>query len=207
MGALMEPSAMPSQTLLALIGLAIATLFTPGPNNAMLAASGASFGLRRTVPHALGVALGFPAMLLIVGLSLGGLFQQSPLLRETLRWGGAALLLWIAWKVAFSAGTETKDTTARPMTFLGASAFQWINPKGWSMAIAATSQFITPDDPARTALIVAAIFALFGLGSSLTWVGIGQAISRWLTTPSRHRVFNLTMSALIVLSTAELLRH
>lgn len=198
---------MPSQTLIALIGLAIATLFTPGPNNAMLAASGAAFGFRRTMPHALGVTIGFPAMLLIVGLTLGGLFQQSAVLRETLRWGGAALLVWIAWKVANAGAAEAKSAEARPMTFLGAGAFQWINPKGWSMAIAATSQFITPDDPVRTALIVAAAFTLLGLGSSMTWVGLGQAFARWLTTPSRLRIFNLTMAALIVLSTVQLLRH
>lgn len=198
---------MPSQTIIALIGLAAATLFTPGPNNAMLAASGAQFGFRRSVPHALGVSLGFPAMVLIVGLALGGLFQASAILRETLRWGGAGLLLWIAWKVAFSAGTETKSADARPMTFVGAGAFQWINPKGWSMAIAATSQFITPEAPLHTALIVVAVFTVLGLLSSAAWVGLGQVISGWLTTEGRRRTFNLTMAALIVLSTIELLRH
>jgi threonine/homoserine/homoserine lactone efflux protein len=198
---------MSSQTIVALIGLAIATLFTPGPNNAMLAASGAHFGFRRTVPHALGVSLGFPAMMLIVGLVLGGLFQTSAVLRETLRWGGAVLLMWIAWKVAFSAGSETKSADARPMTFLGASAFQWVNPKGWSMAIAATSQFITPEAPLKTGLIVVAVFAFFGLFSSSVWVGLGQVIAGWLTTDGRQRVFNLTMAALIVLSTVALLRH
>lgn len=198
---------MTSQTLLALIGLAIATLFTPGPNNAMLATSGAHFGFRRTIPHALGVAIGFPAMLLIVGLFLGQLFQSSALLREGLRWGGALLLLWIAYKVAFSAETEAKSADARPMTFIGASAFQWINPKGWSMAIAATSLFIDPASPLHTALIVAAVFALFGLMSSATWVGLGQVISRWLTTEARRRIFNVTMAVLIVLSTIQMLWH
>ncbi len=198
---------MTSQTLLALIGLAIATLFTPGPNNAMLATSGAHFGFRRTIPHALGVAIGFPAMVLIVGLLLGQLFQSSVLLREGLRWGGAVLLLWIAYKVAFSGGTETKSADARPMTFIGASAFQWINPKGWSMAIAATSLFIDPASPLHTALIVAAVFTLIGLMSSATWVGLGQVISRWLTTEARRRIFNVTMAALIVLSTIQMLWH
>ena len=198
---------MTSQTLLALIGLAIATLFTPGPNNAMLATSGAHFGFRRTIPHALGVAIGFPVMLLIVGLLLGQLFQSSAVLRETLRWGGAVLLLWIAYKVAFSGGTETKSADARPMTFIGASAFQWINPKGWSMAIAATSLFIDPASPLHTALIVAAVFTLIGLMSSATWVGLGQVISRWLTTEARRRIFNVTMAALIVLSTIQMLWH
>jgi threonine/homoserine/homoserine lactone efflux protein len=197
---------MPPETFLALIGLAIATLFTPGPNNAMLAASGAAFGFRRSLPHLTGVAFGFPAMLLVVGLVLGGLFQTSALLREGLRWGGAALLLWIAFKIATSAGTETKSA-ARPMTFLAAVAFQWINPKAWSMAIAATSQFIRPEDPGRLALIVAATFTLLGLGSASTWVGLGQAISGWLTTARRLRAFNLTMAGLILLSTVEILSH
>ncbi|HQY42782.1 MAG TPA: LysE family translocator [Paracoccaceae bacterium] len=196
-----------AQTLPALVALAIATLFTPGPNNAMLAASGARFGFRQSVPHALGVALGFPLMLLIVGLVLGELFRTSVLLRETLRWGGAALLFWIAWKVATSGEAHAKQAGERPMTFLGATAFQWINPKGWSMAIAATAQFILPHDPMRTALMVAVIFAIFGLLSSATWVGLGQAISGWLTTAARRRAFNLTMAALIVVSTIELLRH
>lgn len=198
---------MTSETFLALIGLAIATLFTPGPNNAMLATSGATFGFRRTIPHALGVCVGFPLMVLIVGLFLGQLFQASTLLREFMRWGGAALLLWIAWKIANSAGPETKTGVSRPMTFVGACAFQWINPKGWSMAIAATSQFIVADDPLRTALIVTATFLILGLASSSTWIGLGQAISGWLTTTARHRAFNLTMAALIVLATVELVRH
>lgn len=196
-----------TQTLPALVALAIATLFTPGPNNAMLAASGARFGFRPTLPHMLGVALGFPVMVLIVGLALGELFRSSALLRETLRWGGAALLFWIAWKVATAGEAHAKQAGDRPMTFLGASAFQWINPKGWSMAIAATAQFILPHDPMRTAITVALVFACFGLLSSATWVGLGQAISGWLTTPGRRRAFNLTMAVLIVASTIELLRR
>ena len=198
---------MSHQTFLALIALAIATLFTPGPNNAMLAASGAHFGFRRTIPHGLGVATGFPLMLLIVGLVLGEIFQASALLRETLRWGGAAILMWMALKIAVSAGPETKSDEARPMSYLGAVGCQWINPKAWSMAIAATSQFITPEDPWRRAAIVTLTFLMLGLGSSSTWIAAGQAISRWLTTPVRQRAFNIVMAAMIVWSTWALLRH
>lgn len=198
---------MSPETFSALIALAVATLFTPGPNNAMLAASGARFGFRSTAPHMLGVSVGFPVMVLVVGLMLGELFQASALLREGLRWGGAALLLWIAWKTAVASGSAEKTAGGNPMTFIGASAFQWINPKGWSMAVAATSQFITPENPYRTAVIVAATFLTFGLASSATWVGLGQAIARWLTTPERHRLFNLTMATLIVLSVVAVIRH
>ncbi len=198
---------MPIDSLPALIALAVATLFTPGPNNAMLAASGANFGFRRTVPHLLGVATGFPLMLLIVGLLLGGLFQTSAVLREILRWGGAALLLWIAWKVASSGGIGSKKASGRPMTFVEAVGFQWVNPKAWSMAVAATSQFILPAAPVTTAAIVTAAFLTLGLGSATTWTYAGQAIGRWLTTARRLRAFNLVMAALIVLSIVEIVRH
>lgn len=198
---------MPLETFPALLALAIATLFTPGPNNAMLAASGASFGFRRTIPHLLGVAFGFPLMLLIVGLILGGLFQTSTILRETLRWGGAAILLWIAYKIAFSGGIGSKTGNARPMRFIEAVGFQWINPKAWSMAVAATSQFIQPSAPLVTASIVAATFLTLGVSSAATWTGAGQAISGWLTTARRLRVFNLVMAGLIVLSVIEIVRH
>lgn len=194
-------------TFFALIFLAVATLFTPGPNNAMLAASGANFGFRQTVPHLLGVALGFPLMLFTVGLVLGGLFQTSALLREALRWGGAALLLYIAWKIANSGGIGSRQEGARPMRFLQAVGFQWINPKAWSMAVAATSQFILPAAPILTAIIVANVFLALGLSSAVTWTYAGQAIARWLTTAKRLKIFNLVMAGLILLSLVEIVRH
>ncbi len=198
---------MPAELIPALIALAIATLFTPGPNNAMLAASGARFGFWPTAPHFLGVATGFPLMMLCVGLALGGLFQTSALLRETLRWGGAALLLYIAWKIARTGSIGSASGSPHPMRYLSAVAFQWVNPKAWSMAVAATSQFILPTAPFTTAGIVTATFLGLGVISSMTWTYAGQAISRWLTTPARLRAFNLVMAGLIVLSVVALMRH
>lgn len=193
------------EMLPALVALAVATLFTPGPNNAMLAASGANYGFSRTLPHLLGVSIGFPVMLLCVGLLLGGLFQTSAIFRETLRWGGALILFWIAWKVATSAGTGSKAGGGRPFNFVQAAGFQWINPKAWAMAIAATSQFISEAAPFATAAVTAGTFLALGLVSSSTWTLAGQALTRWLTTPARLRAFNLTMAALIVASTVQML--
>jgi threonine/homoserine/homoserine lactone efflux protein len=198
---------MSAESLAALVALAVATLFTPGPNNAMLAASGASFGFRRTVPHLLGVAIGFSGMLLVVGLFLGQVFQASPVLREGLRWGGAAILLWMAWKIGTSGSVSRKTGEARPMTFAGAAAFQWINPKAWPMAIAATAQFVHPSEPLATATFVTAVFLALGFVSSATWVMAGQAIARWLTSEARLRAFNVAMALLIALSVLELVRH
>ncbi|MEZ5733527.1 MAG: LysE family translocator [Paracoccaceae bacterium] len=197
----------PFDTFPALVALAVATLFTPGPNNAMLATSGANFGFRRTLPHLFGVATGFPVMLLAVGLVLGGLFQTSAALRETLRWGGAILLLWLAWKIANSGGIGSKSATARPMRYFEAVGFQWINPKAWSMAVAATSQFILPSAPLPSATVVTVVFLCLGLLSAATWTYGGQTIARWLTTAKRLKAFNLVMAALIVLSVVEILRH
>ncbi|MHC0052060.1 LysE family translocator [Actibacterium sp. D379-3] len=188
---------MPLDTFLALVTLAVTAAWTPGPNNALVANSAVHFGFRRTVPHILGIALGFALMMFLVGYFLGQVFASSPLLRETLRWGGAALLLWIAWKVANSGGIGTVSGEVRPFTFVEAAGFQWINPKGWSMAIAVTSQFISGDAPLVSALIVAGVFVLVGLGSASSWAIAGQAITRWINTEGRMRWFNYAMGALI----------
>lgn len=185
------------EALTTLVLIAMASAWTPGPNNAMVAASGVNFGLRRSMPHVLGIALGFPVMIFIVGLFLGELFQQSALLREGLRWGGAALLLWVAWQIARSGGLGRSEGRARPFTFAEAAAFQWINPKAWVMAIAISAQFVRVDAPYVTAMIVALVFVGAGITSAFGWAAMGQAMRRWLSTPARMRAFNGVMAATI----------
>lgn len=188
---------MPLDTFLALVTLTVTAAWTPGPNNALVANSAVQFGMRRTVPHILGIALGFAVMVFLVGFFLGQIFANSPALREALRWAGAALLLWIAWKVARSGGIGSVSGRPRPFTFIEAAGFQWINPKGWSFAIALTTQFITGEHPVASALIVACVVTIGGLGSATSWAAAGQAITRWITTEGRQRWFNIAMGALI----------
>ena len=188
---------MPLDSLLTLFVLAVTSAFTPGPNNALVANSGAQFGIRRSVPHILGIGLGFPLMIFIVGFFLAGIFRQSELLRETLRWGGALILLWVAWKVAVSGGIGSVSGKPRPFTFVEAAAFQWINPKAWTMAVAITSQFVSGAAPLVSALIVAGVFICVVLTSASSWAIAGSAITRWLTTEGRMRWFNRAMGALI----------
>lgn len=192
-------------TFLSLLGLALAASGTPGPNNALLASSGANFGLRRTLPHMTGVALGFPIMIFIVGLFLGQLFQSSVVLRETLRWGGAAVMLWLAWKIATAGGISGSKGRPRPFTFVEAAAFQWINPKGWTMAVAITAQFISPARPVMTATVVALVFVVVSVLSTFTWAAAGRAMAGWLTTAGRLRWFNGSMAALMAASVLLLL--
>ena len=201
----MTPAAPEAASLAALVTLAVATTFTPGPNNAMLSASGATFGLRRTIPHAQGVTWGFPLMVFAVALGLGEAFRESAVLRETLRWGGAALMLWLAWRIATAEPPGRGKGRSRPLSFVEAAGFQWINPKAWMMSLAVTSQFVDGSDSLRDAAVAAAVFAGVGFFSSHGWAAFGAALGRWLGEGMRLRVFNAAMGAMIVAGVAALL--
>ncbi|MDF2231359.1 LysE family translocator [Albimonas sp. CAU 1670] len=197
------------ENLAALAALAFAASFTPGPNNALLSASGARFGLRATLPHARGVALGFPLMVFCVALGLGQAFQQSEILREVLRWGGAALMAWLAWKIASArpapAQVSAEPDGRRPWSFLQAAAFQWVNPKAWVMAVGIAAPFVEGASPVRHALVAAGVFALSGLLSTHAWAAFGAVMGRFLGQGLRLRLFNLAMAGLILLGVAALL--
>ena len=188
---------MDADLLLALAGFAVATLFSPGPNNLMLMASGANYGLRRTLPHLLGVAIGFPMLALAVGLGLGALFEAWPPARVALEAVSVAFLLWLAWKVATAAPPGERSAAGRPLTFLQAASFQWVNPKAWAMALGAMSLYAATGGWVRVAL-VAGVFATLGMGSALTWTLIGTRIRRLLTGPRRLRAFNWTMALMLL---------
>ena len=190
---------MTPDSILAVAALLVASTWTPGPNNAMLASSGATFGYRRTVPHAMGVALGFPAMLFVVALGLGEIFKHSVLLQEIMRYGGAALLLWVAWRIATAKAPGSPGSRSKPFTFLQACAFQWVNPKAWAMCIGVVGQFITGENVVLEAATATFVAALSGLTSANGWALFGSALQRWLNTPGRLKAFNLTMAAMVVL--------
>ena len=188
---------------LALLVFAFVASVTPGPNNLMLLASGVSFGLRRTLPHLLGVGLGFAVMVALVGLGLGRVVAAWPPVYTAMKVAGVAYLLWLAWKLAGAGAVRMEDGEARqgrPMTFLGAAAFQWVNPKGWVMAVTATATYSVPDRFTASALLVALVFGLVGLPASGSWAVFGVWLRRWLAEPRVVRVFNVTMAVLLVLS-------
>ena len=187
-------------TIVSLFGLAMVAGWTPGPNNALVATSGAQFGFRRTFPHVAGIGIGFPFMVFCVSLGLGALFQQSALLRETLRVIGIVVLLWFAWKVATAGKPSGQGGRGRPFTFLESASFQWINPKGWIMAISISSQFADPMRPLLSSLIIASVFVIVGFSSASGWTLFGTAMQRWLTTDMRAYIFNWVMAAMLLLS-------
>lgn len=194
------------ETLPALALFAFVTSVTPGPNNLMLMASGANFGFRRTVPHMLGVSLGFVLMAFLVGLGLAGLFQAYPLAQTALEVVSVVYMLWLAWKIAHSAAPKDRQAGGTPMTFLQAAAFQWVNPKAWAMATYAVTLY-APDRSLWAVALVAVIFGAINLPSVSLWTLIGQQLRRVLTDARRLTLFNWTMAGLLVLSLAPVLWH
>ena len=191
---------MPLDTFLALVLFAFTTSITPGPNNMMLLASGVNFGFRRTIPHMLGIGVGFLSLLLAVGLGLGALLHMIPALYTALKFAGGAYLVWIAWKIATSRSLGEGKSGTKPMSFLGAATFQWVNPKAWVMAVTAMATYTNPQLYMLSVLLVGFAFAVVNLPSVSTWAGFGSALREWLSDPVRLKWFNITMAVLLILS-------
>lgn len=183
----------------ALVLFAFATSITPGPNNLMLMASGANFGFRRSLPHMLGIGFGFTVLLLLVGAGLVNLFDAYPISYDVLRVLSLGYILWLAWKTATAAGLQKRDASSRPFTFLQAALFQWINPKGWAMALTAMTAY-APDRSLWAVFLVACIFGAINVPAVSTWALLGQQMARFLTSHSRLVAFNGLMAILLIAS-------
>jgi threonine/homoserine/homoserine lactone efflux protein len=186
--------------LLALATFCFVSSITPGPNNMMLLASGANFGFRRTLPHLLGVSLGFGAMVMAVGFGVGGIFTAVPTLYDVLRVAACAYMLWLAWRIATARSMSDGGAASQPMSFLQAVAFQWVNPKAWAMALGATTAFVAPGEFVAGVLIVSGVFTAINMPCVASWAGFGMVLRRFLNRPWALRAFNVTMAALLVAS-------
>ncbi len=184
----------------AFVVFALATLFTPGPNNIMLMASGLNFGLNRTLAHGFGVPLGFGFMVLVIGFGLGAVFAAYPIAYQVLKYVGAAYLLYLAWRIATATGVHGGAAAGRPFTFLQAAAFQWVNAKAWVMAIGAVTAYAGIAAFPLNTIVIAAIFTVLGVASSFTWVFFGTGLKRVVNDPRAVRIFNLAMAALLAAS-------
>jgi threonine/homoserine/homoserine lactone efflux protein len=193
-------TSMTPDLLAALALFCFAASITPGPNNAMLLASGANFGLKRTLPHMAGVVLGFAFLILVVGLGLGALFAAYPAAHTALKVLGGAYLLWLAFKIARAKGVGPGAASGRPMSFLQAAAFQWVNPKAYVMAIGAVATYIPRDGSLGDLLLLTLVFGVVNLPCVSVWMVTGVGLRRVLERPGALRAFNLTMAALLVAS-------
>lgn len=196
------------ELLAAFVLFAFVSSITPGPNNMMLLASGVNFGFRRSFPHALGVALGFGLMVAAVGLGLGAVFTALPWAYTVLRYAGAAYLLYLAYRIATlgPVGEGGAGSQRQPMTFLGAAAFQWVNPKAWVMALGAITTYTPAEGYIANVFVVALLFTLVNLPSVCVWVGCGTALRRLLQERRWVLLFNGLMAALLVASLYPMLK-
>jgi len=185
--------------LLALALFAFGTSITPGPNNLMLLASGANFGFWRTLPHMLGVGMGFIALIVSIGVGLHNFLTLYPIAHYLLRIASICYLVYLAWKIGTSAPAQNPNASPKPLTFFQAAAFQWINPKGWAMAMTAIAVY-APDTSFAMIVLVALIFGAINVPSVSAWALLGQHIARFLQKPAHLRGFNLGMAALILAS-------
>ena len=190
------------QTLLALATFVFASSVTPGPNNLMLMASGTNFGFVRTGPHMLGVALGFTVMVLLVALGLGEVFAALPEAMLLLKVASTAYLLYLAWRIAMAPPPrlDEAESAGQPLTFLQAAAFQWVNPKGWTMALTAAAVFVPAGDRLMGAMILTLVVALVGSPSVVIWAAAGVQLRRLLHRPRAYRAFNVGAAVLLVAS-------
>ena len=187
----------------AFLPFAISMSFTPGPNNIMVANSGAQFGFARTLPVGAGVVLGFALLTTVVGLGMVQVVRVAPGLFAIMKFASIVYLLFLAWNIATAEGVKAGAPPARPISFLQAAAFQWINPKGWIMALGAVTTYTSlGSDMIVQVLAIVVLFIAVGTVSTSTWTLFGQLIKRFLTTRRKRIAFNLTMAALLVASVA-----
>jgi threonine/homoserine/homoserine lactone efflux protein len=174
---------------------------TPGPNNILVASSGVNFGFRATIPHILGITVGYPLMLFIVGIGLAKIFIAVPLIHTILKYISIAYLLYLAYRITLASAMGEARSQPRPMTFLQAAAFQWVNGKAWVIALGAVTTYTMVNQTLPLQIIaLTAISFVITLGSVSCWTFFGAFMRRYLHTVRRRRHFNYTMAALLVLS-------
>ena len=190
----------------ALILFTIATSITPGPNNVMIMTSGVNHGFRKSIPHLAGIDLGFPMMLIVIGLGASQIFAIYPSIFLWLKIIGVIYLCYLAFKIASSPVQSFARSRSKPFTFLQAALFQWVNPKAWVMCIGAVVTYSTSQQAyLPQVLAIALIFFMFGTPCTIAWLGFGSSLKQILSKPRHLRIFNMSMALLLVLSLSPVL--
>lgn len=185
------------QMLLALVGFSFVSSVTPGPNNVLLWASGATFGPRAALPHVLGTALGIGLMALVVSAGIGALFTAVPAIAFAMKVGASAYLLYLAYQVAGARALE-RGELSRPLGLVQAAAFQAINPKAWIFALGAVSAFRPAGySVVLGSVLVALTMTVVVVPTAALWAGAGGALSRLMTGARTGRAVSLVLALLL----------
>jgi len=188
-----------------LLILCIVQSGTPGPNNIMLTASGKNFGYIKSIPHMLGVVLGFLSLIIVFGLGLTVIFSKYPIIQFVLRIVGSIYLLYLSYRIYSSVNTEDLSKS-KPITFMESSLFQYVNPKGVMMAITTISiytdhinfKFISSFNEGMIYILIA--FTISNIIAVTTWTSVGVFIGQFIKSARGIRVFNALMAFLLVLT-------
>jgi threonine/homoserine/homoserine lactone efflux protein len=189
---------MTPEQAVAFLLFAVVAAGTPGPSNLLLTATGGSVGVLRGLPCLFGITIGMGVMMFVVAFGLGSVVLANPTVLRALHWTGAAFLLWLAWKVA-SAGRTDAAARRKPTGFIGAAAFQWINPKSWLVCASAAGAYLNTESGTALAQATAfgALFVLASLPCCFVWLAFGAAAQRFLRTERARQAFNIAMGVLL----------
>jgi|TARA_B110000211_G_C14048789_1_gene540228 threonine/homoserine/homoserine lactone efflux protein len=186
---------------LAIFFFGVSTGITPGPNNIMLMTSGMNFGIKRSIPHVLGICVGFPVMIILIGLGFSIVFEKFPILHEVIKILGLVYLLYLSWLIANASPDKLESKESKPFTFLQAALFQWVNPKAWVVATSSISAYTTLEGNIYSQVFIIAISFFFAaIIATSTWLVFGKGIKQVLQSTKQQRIFNISMAALLVAS-------
>lgn len=189
------------QLVTSMIMFAIASSITPGPNNMMLLSSGVNFGFQKTLPHLLGIVLGHYVMLILVASGIAQIFESMPLLYQAMKIAGLTYLLYLAWSVANSgAPTKSAKDKSKPLSFIGAALFQWVNPKAWLVAVTYSTNYIPPAAPFMSIVVACLLYSVFIIPTGGSWLLLGIQLEHYLQNQKIRRIFNWVMAVLLVVS-------
>lgn len=189
------------ELILPILLFAVSAGITPGPNNIMLMASGLNYGVKKSIPHLLGVVFGFPVMTILIGLGFEIVFQKFPVLHEIIKIVGILYLIYLAWRIATSSKQSAGGAKATPLRFWQAVLFQWVNPKAWIMATGAIAAYTSlSSDFFTQVLIIALTFMLVAFPCAGSWLVFGSSLKRYLQKPAYQQAFNVTMALLLIAS-------
>jgi threonine/homoserine/homoserine lactone efflux protein len=185
---------------------AISSTVTPGPNNIMIMTSGLNYGVKKSIPHLLGICFGFPVMVIVIGFGFSIVFERYPLFNEIIKVLGIVYLLYLAWLIASSSPVSLEGRKSKPLSFTQAALFQWVNPKAWVVATGAVSAYTSVSSDIFTQVIfIALAFLIVAIPSLGTWLIFGVGIKKYLKSPKHQKVFNLSMALLLIVSVLPIL--